>query len=436
MKRAPKPVGRPALDIAGGVIQQPLNRLTGSQGRQLFADMGRDPVLSGLLLAIRHAAAQVEWSWEPAEEGGMASDVTLIESAFEGLRPAWPDVLNAVLSEVLVYGFTVYEPIYEAMDSRIVWSTFSPRHPSSIVEWRSDPPGSANVVAAVQRSSDPETPEMVLPLDRMLHFRTSLADANPEGRSALLAAVEPWYRKTNISELESIGIERDLAGIPVFEVPAEWMSVTATPEETTSLNMLHEIGRNLRVADNTCVVIPRMLDLSTGEPLVTFRLLEAAGTGRRFDTSQVIVRLNTEIAMSLLGDWLILGHDKVGTQALSVSKIELWSATINAWLDRIATVVTEQGAARLLRLNGYDRPPPVLTHTPVRSINLEVLGSFIQAMSSAGVLTPDVDTENTLRALAELPEVDEVEYVEHQQMQQAALEAFDDNEDGDDSQMG
>ena len=122
--RAPKPVGRPALDIAGGVVLQPLNRLTGLQGRMLYADMSRDPVLSGLLLAVRHAAAQVEWSWEPPEQGG-SGELGLIEEAWAGLRPAWPDVLNAVLQEMLTYGFTLYEPVYQIMNNRVVWDTFS-----------------------------------------------------------------------------------------------------------------------------------------------------------------------------------------------------------------------------------------------------------------------------------------------------------------------
>ena len=419
--RAPKPVGRPALDIAGGVVLQPLNRLTGLQGRMLYADMSRDPVLSGLLLAVRHAAAQVEWSWEPPEQGG-SGELGLIEEAWMNLRPAWPDVLNAVLQEMLTYGFTLYEPVYKLMNNRVVWDTFSPRHPSSICEWRTDPPGSANVVAAVQRTTDPHTPEMVIPIQQLLHFRTGLADASPEGRSALLGAVEPWYRKTNISEIESIGVERDLAGIPVFQVPGEWMTSAANPQERAVLEDLKETGRNLRISDNTCVIIPKFLD-PNGEDQITFKLLEAPGTGQRFDTSGIILRLNNEMAMSLLGDWLMLGHEKVGTQALSVSKIELWISTINAWLDRIATVVTEHGASRLLHLNGFDGPPAQLAHTPIRSVDLGVLGQYVAHMSAAGLLTADEETENTLRSFAELPDVDPGTYAEAQEMAQAAAEA-------------
>lgn len=50
-------------------------------------------------------------------------------------------------------------------------------------------------------------------------FRTESVKDNPEGRSILRNAYRSWYFKRRIQEIEAIGIERDLAGLPVIHAP-------------------------------------------------------------------------------------------------------------------------------------------------------------------------------------------------------------------------
>ena len=197
--------------------------------------------------------------------------------------------------------------------------------------------------------------------------------------------MEPWYRKTNISEIESIGVERDLAGIPVFEVPGEWLSSTANPQERAALEDLQETGRNLRISDNTCVIIPRFLD-PNGEPMITFRLLESPEKSHRYDTGMIINRLNNEMAMSLLGDWLMLGHEKVGTQALSVSARSSYGfrRLTRGWTGSLPWSLS-MAPRDYCHLNGFDGPPAQLMHTPIRSVDLGVLGQYVAHMSAAGL---------------------------------------------------
>ncbi|WP_155274431.1 hypothetical protein [Piscirickettsia salmonis] len=44
-------------------------------------------------------------------------------------------------------------------------------------------------------------------------FRTTSRKGNPEGRSILRNAYQPWYYKKNLESIESIGIERNLVGL-------------------------------------------------------------------------------------------------------------------------------------------------------------------------------------------------------------------------------
>src|SRR5690606_2491763 len=65
----------------------------------------------------------------------------------------------------------------------------------------------------------PSYNKVVIPMSKGLLFRTEIARDNPEGRSLLRNAYRPWYFKKRIEEIEGIGIERDLAGLPVLTPP-------------------------------------------------------------------------------------------------------------------------------------------------------------------------------------------------------------------------
>ena len=102
---------------------------------------------------------------------------------------------------------------------------------------------------------------------------------------------------------------------------------------------------------------------------------------------------------------MLLGHEQVGTQALSVSKIQLFTDSLNAWLSGISDVVTKFGFTRLLKINGFNEElTPTLRYSPPRNINLETLSKYIQNLSGAGaMLFPDENLESYLREVAGLP---------------------------------
>ena len=111
--------------------------------------------------------------------------------------------------------------------------------------------------------------------------------------------------------------------------------------------------------------------------------------------------------MSILADFILLGHQATGTQALSVSKIQLFLDSLSAWLTAISEVFNSHGVPRLMRLNGFDvTKAPSINFTAPSNIDLGVLGTFINQLSGAGApLFPDEDLEGYLREAAGLPRV-------------------------------
>ena len=111
--------------------------------------------------------------------------------------------------------------------------------------------------------------------------------------------------------------------------------------------------------------------------------------------------------MSILADFILLGHQATGTQALSVSKIQLFLDSLSAWLRAISEVFNSHGLPRLMRINGFDisKTPSINFQSP-DNIDLTALGAFIQQLAGAGApLFPDEELEGYLREAAGLPRV-------------------------------
>ncbi len=165
------------------------------------------------------------------------------------------------------------------------------------------------------------------PLDKALLFRTSARHGRPEGPSILRAAYQPWYYKKEIQKFEAVGIERDLAGLPVAWVPAGIMSPTATADEKAVFENIKKIVTNMRRNQQEGVVMPLVYD-QRGNKQYDLELLTSGGQ-RQFDTGKIVERYNTLMAMSVLADFITVGHEQTGTYSLAASKTDLFVTALD-----------------------------------------------------------------------------------------------------------
>jgi hypothetical protein len=101
-------------------------------------------------------------------------------------------------------------------DGLIGWQKIPIRAQSTLYGWEFAPDGD---VKAFIQEAPPNYGQTTIPLSRGLLFRTEVTRDNPEGRSLLRNAYRPWYFKKRMEEIEGIGVERDLAGLPVITPP-------------------------------------------------------------------------------------------------------------------------------------------------------------------------------------------------------------------------
>jgi len=374
-------LGDSGLKRAGGIIQEEwLPELRGAQGRRVIRQMtDQDPIIGGILFAIEMLLRRTTWQIQPASD--TPDDVAasaFVAEAFANLRPAWRATLPELLS-FLPWGWAVMEIIY-ARDAagRTVWASWEIRAQDTLDRWEFDEAGAP--VAMIQ--AVPNTTRVArIPLSKAIHVTTTSRKGNPEGRPLLRNAYRSWYFKGRIENIEGVGIERDLAGLPVAFVPPELLAGTLTPEDQGVYNAIVEIVTNIRRDEQEGVVWPLAYD-ANGNKTYDLQLLSTGGS-RQFDTGAIIARYGAQIAMSVLADFLMLGHEQTGSFALSADKTELFTVALGAWLDSISSALETQACIPLLALNGMPGAVRV-EHGSIERADLGVLGAYLASLVGAG----------------------------------------------------
>ena len=414
-------LGATGLRRSGGfVLEEFLPQLQGTKARLVYREMSdNDPVIGGILLAFNEVMGRLDWHIEKPDEA-TADEVlayNFIDEAFHDTEDGWDNTLSQILS-MLIYGWSVCEVVYKIRggknanplyrskyaDGRIGWRKFPIRAQDSFFQWQFGQHG--QIEAMVQM--DIATGMHTIPMQKALLFRTNEFKGNPEGISILRRAYSSWYYKKRIQEIEAIGIERDLAGLPVVYAPQEWFSSNADEGIKASLQAVQSMVTSIKRNETEGVVIPYITD-ENGNRMLTLELLNSGGS-RSFDTQSIIDRYNKMIATSMLADFVLLGQGNVGSFALGSQKLESWQMIVESLARSICDVFNKQAIDKLLLLNGIEVDnPPRLTFGSVANADLSVLAPYIATLSDAGLLTPDdPDLEAWVRQQANMPPVPEV----------------------------
>ena len=414
--------GSTGLRRSGGTVYEEfLVNLRGQRGARIYREMAdNDPTIGSMLFAIEKVITRLEWRVDPYSDNSKDGEISpedkevaaFVESCLHDMSESWDSTLSQMLS-MLVFGFSYHEIVYKVRegdnenpqrkskfnDGRIGWRKMPIRAQETLFRWMIDEDGGIQGMVQVDPSSGGTH---YIPIEKSLLLRTSSQKNNPEGRSILRNAYRSWYFKRRIEEIEAIGIERDLAGLPVAYVPPEFLSSTATAEQASVLATIQNIVTSIKRNEQEGIVMPSMYD-DQGHKVFDLVLLSSGGS-RQFDTDKIIQRYDQRIAMSILSDFILLGSDRVGSYALGTSKMDLWSMAVDSIAKNIAEVMNQHAIPRLLKLNGMDvARAPYLTYGEVSHVDLNEVSAFVGGLVQTGAIVPDPKLEQYLRDLAGLP---------------------------------
>jgi hypothetical protein len=227
-----------------------------------------------------------------------------------------------------------------------------------------------------------------IPVDKMLHFRTVMSNNDPSGRSVLRNAYKSYHYANNLETIEAIAVEREMNGLPIGKVPAEYLSADASPAQKKFVQDYSTILRNVRMNEMSFILLPSDVyqndnGSATQTPKVSFELAASKGT-RDIDIDKVIRRHQHNIARTVLADFIMLGGSDRGSFALSQSKTDLFLRAIEGFTNAIASVINAQLVPRIWALNGFDfAVMPKFAFGRVSPVDLEELGRFVARIAGA-----------------------------------------------------
>jgi hypothetical protein len=415
---------------AGRIDEEFLPELRGERGIKTLTEMSsNDGIVSAILFAVEMIIRGVEWTTIPGGTSPADAEAAdFLASTMDDMSNSWPEFMSEAVS-LVPYGWAYHEIVAKRRlgpkpkpvlierpngsvteqkqasskfdDGRVGIRKLPIRAQESLEEWIFDDEGG---IAGLTQRPAPDYDLKTIPIQKALLFRTTAAKGNPEGRSALRGAYLSWYLKRAVQEIEAIGIERDLAGLPWARIPARFFKANATAAEKAALAEWVQTMRDIRVDSLQALVYPSEFD-EHGNQLYEVGLMTTGGA-RAVDTGAVVQRYNVEMASVVLADFILLGHEKVGSFALASQKSDLFSVAVNGWLQGIAEILNRHLVPKLFEWNSFAITElPKFQPSVLGRVDLKELGDYISNVSGVGYdLFPNEALESALLQAAELPE--------------------------------
>lgn len=398
-------------------MEEFLPELQGDRAVQTYTEMvDNDATIGGVWFAIEMLMRNTDFQIEPGGDSAIDKEAAdFVESCMYDMEETWPEFLSECLS-FLVYGWSYHEICYKRRmgntnnpltkskysDGLVGWRKLPIRGQDTLVGWEYKP--QSDDLTGMTQQPSPDYVKVTIPLEKALHFKTRSRKNNPEGRSIFRNAYRAWYIKKRLEEIESYGMERDLAGFPVLYAPAGINIFDPNDDEMVQLlayaqSLVSGIRRDAMEG----------IVLQGGTPeLPGWKLELLASSGKRqFDTNAIIERWDKRIATTVLADFIMLGQQQVGSFALADSKTKIFALAIGAYLEVICEVFNNQAIPRLIDMNDKFKgitDYPVMTHGDIEEVDLTQLCTYIEKLVGVGLLTPDEELEKMLRRAGNLPE--------------------------------
>lgn len=425
-------LGSTGLRRSGGYVDEEfLPQLRGQKSIKVYREMGdNDPIIGAMLFAMVQLCRNVDFSVNPAGKSkDHANAAKLLETCMDDMSHPFKDLVAEAIMGKLQYGWSWHEVVLKrrmspwAKDGRqrsqytdglIGWRRMPVRAQDTLHRWIFNEYG--EVVGMIQLAA-PDYKQRVLPLERSVLFRHGIHKGNPEGRSALRNAYRPWFYKKRLEEFESVGVERDLAGLPMVTVPSDYLRARKGTDQAKMVDAMRKMVRAIRRNEQEGLVFPAAYDSETKQPLFKFELLGSGGA-RQFSTNELIQRYEQRILMSVLADFIMVGATATGTYNMHVDKTRIFRAALNQVVQSFCDDLNRHAVPKLFAANGW-RPEelPKIVPSDVDAPNLGELGQFLGATAGLGFSWgPDAEMEKFLRNAAGLPELGDDDYSQRRRL--------------------
>lgn len=364
-----------------------------------------ESIVFAMLFAVEMSFRAVRWTTVAENE----ADKEFVDSIFDDMDLTHDELMSQIVS-MLTYGWQFSEVVYKRRlgpkgpkkhrskfsDGMIGVKTIANRPQETLYRWEIDKNG--KVKGLYQWPMD-DTNIRFIPLKKGMLFRPFNRTNSPEGRSALRGAYRSWYFLKHLQELESMTIERDLTGLPMFKVPAGEI------EDATKRKYYMDLLRRIRRNNMPGILLPS--ETRDGMPSHDMKLLSASSS-QRIETDPIITRYEVAIARAFLADFITLGQTSAGSFSMAKVKLDMFMRALGGWMEGIAETINRELLPKIWEFNGKPMETvPKRVPGRINPVDLKEIGEFIERMNRAGVPVRDRKTEDHLRRESGLPEREE-----------------------------
>lgn len=315
--------------------------------------------------------------------------------------------------QILDYGCSLNELVYERKGGVFVFKTISPIHLTTVNKFEMQG-GSLKRLKLEQAENDglvvnvgkqPNT----ISGDKVLFFRLEPDADFPLGKSLFYGAYTAWKAKKIMQEYEAIGVAKNLSGVLDVKVPSEYINKyfsDPTSDEAVYVANLLQQAENLHAGKGSYI-----LSSSDTSPngIHLFEVTTVGGNGgnaQNYNVGQAIARYNNEIQLSLQSTVLSMGVEGAGSLALSSDMVNL----LTLFIENIQQTISHEfrKAVKLaFKLNGIETDNiPTLEWEKVQPLSWDDFTKGWQRLLQAGGVTPTQDLEAYFRTTGEAPTAD------------------------------
>ena len=400
-----------------------LPELRGKKAIRKYREMrDNDSTIGAVMYATEQVLRDVKLHVKPANDSDAAkAEAEFVKSVLDDMDHSLDDHISEALS-FLSYGFAWFEVVYKRREGM---QTTSPKKRSKFEDGRIGvrkiairAPWTVNKFDVDQISGDvlglyQDTGrfngEHYIPVNKSLYYRTTSINGDPSGRSVLRNAYTSYEYLNNLQSIEAIAVERELAGIPVARIPAEYLSNDASAAQAGFVNNLRQILRDVKFNEQGYIILPSDTypdkdGAPTNVRLVDVELMASNGK-RNIDIDPIVKRYQHDIARSVLSEFLLLGSQG-GSYALSKSKTDLFLRALESYIQAIVDVLNKQLVERLWELNGL--PFDLMPHIEAGDVaphDLREIAAFLRNLNGANI---DVSTHPEV--IQDLMDIAELNY--------------------------
>lgn len=396
--RAVATVGRSGVrntQLARLFMDDPLiKEFRGPRARNLIDRMSIDPIIAGALWRYKLLLRAAEWKLEPGGDAPIdQAFADFVGENIERLQGGWKSTVGSAIN-MLAWGAVIREVLFERDGGRIVWAAFSPRDPRTLDGWDQDP--ATDQILAVYQVLPDTFQRVPIPYWKVLHFRTDRE--RPEGESLFRGAFLSWTDKQELRRVIKNGIRRDLTGLLKIEVPPQITAEDASADEKAALEDAKTMGKDIERDLREFLVVPHE-DNPDGTTSGWRVGLMTSGGRRSLELEAIWKQHNLEIAMPLLADDLLIGHEQVGSYSLQSDKTSMVARMAGAMLDEVEAEMRQHALPVLRAVNPQFQGAriPKWTHGDIEDLPIAEFFAALAQGVGAGAILPEPNLEQAAR---------------------------------------